>query len=227
MPKLKNRTAQIPNGFKFHVPQTNWNAPPWASFDAIVKAVIGHRAGNPYLARKHNWSTDYNQVAEEVDAFNAQICLSHGWNDFISGEANFPKAMPLSRWRSGVAAAAGAVKKTVAGVKVISDWLGSGLKPVELPLAEARALVCSTCPQNKEGNFWQGLDASAAARVKTLIAVKNDMALKTSLDEKLQSCLACDCHLPLKVWTPLPHIKANMSQEVEASLDPKCWITKE
>src|SRR4029077_11537891 len=135
MARLKNRNAQIPNGFKFHQPETNWSSPPWMSFDALTKAVIDHRKGNKYLIVKHKWRTDYDAVAAEVDAFNATICQNMGWNDFILLEANFPKSIPPSSQRTGAAAVAG-VKKTVAGIKVVAEWLGSGLKPVEQKLAD-------------------------------------------------------------------------------------------
>jgi hypothetical protein len=65
-----------------------------------------------------------------------------------------------------------------------------------------------------------------ARNVRTLIEVAKDLKLRTSLDEKLESCMACDCWLKLKVWPPLKHIIENTSPEVMADLDPGCWIKK-
>jgi len=46
----------------------------------------------------------------------------------------------------------------------------------------------------------------------------------TSLDSHLKTCVACDCHLPLKVHTPMKHILDNTSPEVMEKLDRRCWI---
>lgn len=225
MARLKNRNHQTPNGLKFIQPETGWSAPPYSSFDALVKALIQHRRGNPHLARKHNWSLDYNVVANEIDSHNAAICEKMGWNDFILNEASFPKTMPpRPNIGSASAGAVAAVKRTVAGVKVVSDWLGSGLRPVSQERAEKRASICVKCPLNQDPNWLQKLDAIAAKQVKTLMEIKNDLQLRTSLDDKLMTCAACDCFLQTKVWTPLEFILKNTSEETKAKLDPFCWI---
>lgn len=95
MPRLKDRNRQIPNGFRFTQPQTNWNAPPWSSFDTLVKTIIAHRKGNAHIARKHHLAIDYVNVANEVDSFNAEICAAQGWDEFILSEAAPPKLWPL------------------------------------------------------------------------------------------------------------------------------------
>lgn len=228
MARLKDRNKFIPNGFRYIVPETGWTAPLHSSFDALVKALIQHRRGNPHLARKHNWSLDYNVVANQVDEYNAAICVAHNWNDFILNEASFPKLTPpRPNIGSASAGAVAAVKRTVAGVKVVSDWLGSGLRPVSQERAEKRASICVKCPLNQDPNWLQKLDAIAAKQVKTLVEVKNDLTLKTSLDDKLLSCQACDCYLPTKVWIELQHVLKNTSAEARARLDPFCWIISE
>jgi len=227
MATLKDRNRPIPNGFQFRQPETGWQAPAWASFDAIVRALISHRQGNPYLLRKHRWATDYNSVAFEVDAFNAKIAESHGWTEYVL-EANPdpPKFHPPHIGRSG-AAFVGGVKRSAAGIKVVAEWLGSGLKPVSKQLAEQRAAVCVTCPLNVKGNWLQKLEAAVADKVKSLLAVKHDLNLSTSKDNDMGSCAACDCALQLKVWCNLDLIKKNTSDETMAKLDPKCWILHE
>lgn len=227
MAALKDRSKQIPNGFRFTQPQTNWQAPPWSSFDSIVKALMAHRRGNPALVRKHKWALDYDSVAFEVDTFNAALCVANGWTDFIVSEnAEPPKYQPPQAERPG-AAFVGAVKRSSAGIKLVVEWLGSGLKPVPLEVAEKRASVCVACPLNVKGNFLQKLEAAAADKVRALLAVKHDMALRTSQDANLGSCTACDCFLPLKIFSPLDLIQKNTSEEVRAKLDTKCWILSE
>jgi len=222
---LKNRTQQIPNGFQFYQPETSWSAPTWRSFETIVLALIDHRKGNPYLTKKHGWRTDYEGVAAEVDAYNSKLCQANGWFDFIIEASPDPPKLPPQHWAG--AGVVGHVKRSAAGIKLVMDWLGNGLKPVPVTLAEKRAAVCVTCPLNADPNWIQKLDAVAAQQVKNLLEVRSDMALRTSLDEKLLTCQACDCYLPLKVWTPLDVVLANTSEEQKSKLDPKCWITAE
>jgi hypothetical protein len=222
---LKDRRNQIPNGFQYRQPEINYVAPQWQSFDAIVKAVQAARTGNPFLARKHRWATDYAGVAHDVDVYNAKICQAHGWNDWITeASPDPPKWLPQPLEWPG---AAGSVKRTTAGVKLVMDWLGQGLKPVAAELAEKRAAVCAVCPLNSDPNWIQRLDAIAAQGIRHLVEVKNDLKLKTSYDEKLHTCQACDCYLKLKPWTPLDVVLSNLGAETKAKLDPNCWILSE
>lgn len=242
MARLKNRSVQIPNGLRFMQPETGWKAPAWASFEAIVMGVIDHRKGNNYLARKHKWATDYQSVANEVDAYNARICQAHGWTDYILTEAApFPKSIPPRDRSRPPVAGGGSLKRTVAGVKVIADWLGAGLRPVSRELAERRARVCAVetrtgpdgkptvgCPQNQaEEGLFSTLTSAAIDSLKVTIEIKNELNLLTPHDGALHACMACGCHNKLKVWTPIEHILKGQTTEVQAALDPKCWVLAE
>lgn len=227
MPKLKDRNKAIPNGFRWIEASTGWEAPRWASFESLVQSLIAHRKGNAWNTKKNNLPTDYQQVAQQVDEFNAQLCVAHHWNDYVLAEATFPKLLPPSQKLSALGAAVGGIKRTVAGIKIVKDWLGSGLKPVDKTLAEQRASICVVCPMNTDPNWLQKLDAKAAGEIKTLVEVRNDLNLSTSHDSRLQSCSACDCYNKLKVWVPLKHIWENTSSETKARLHPKCWVLSE
>jgi len=247
MAQLKSRQNQIPNGFKYRQAETGWTAPPWSSFETIVRGVMAHRMGNPALARKHKWAMDYETVAYEVDLYNAALCESHGWLDFVvSKNSEPPKFQPLQSERPG-AGFVGAVKRSVTGIKSVAEWLGSGLKPVAQDVAEKRAYTCAKeprvdqagnpiqdgngniiigCPLNVKGNWLQKLEANAADKVRSLMEVRNDLKLRTSNDSNLGSCAACDCALQLKIWQPMDLIQKNTNQETRTKLDRSCWILK-
>lgn len=230
MPRLKDRNKQIPNGFKFLEPSTGWSAPAWSSFDTIVRSLISNRKGNAFNTAKLKLATDFISVSNEVDAYNAKICEAHGWTEFILSEATFPKSAPRPQRSLRPLAADGAspMKRASAGIKVMMDWLGSGLRPVEQSKAEARAAVCVLCPLNKsEEGLFATLTEKAMNQVKNLIEVKNAMDLRTALDEKLLACTACGCHNRLKVWTPIEHVLAGQTQETKEKLDHKCWVLAE
>lgn len=231
MPRLKNRNQSIPGGFRFTQAETNFEAPSNLSFNSVVDAVVKHRLGNSWLAKKHGWSTDWNAVADEIEIFNALRMQSNPkWSHFLSddtGGSSFsgPFSWPRAN-RLGNAAVASA-KKTVAGISVLLAWTGSGGKVVKQELAQQRAEVCKRCPLNGDGNFWQKIDAEFGKQLKLIIGIKNDLKLKVDGEEKLKSCLGCDCWIATKIWTPIGHILSHTPDEIKKNLDPSCWITAE
>lgn len=218
--------TQTPNGgWMYRQPQTGFvidrNSKPNSvsvTLDQAAELVQKHRLKNPQF----NLPVAFHAVRAEVLEFNRHRL------GLPPSDAP-PKSIPQ---RSHAAVAVEHLGKTAAGIRLVVDWLGSGLRPVQQAEAEQRASICvgatigSNCPQNQTGDLWQRLDAKAADGLKRLISIKADMSLATSQDAKLRTCLACDCHLPLKVHAPMAHILANTSSEVMAQLDPRCWILK-
>lgn len=212
--------TQTPNkGWQFRQIQANWSVanPVSKTLDQVTDEVIRMRLKNPAMTAQHGLATDFNTVRQEVYEFNR---LRLG-----APAAPPPKFMPHQPGQAG--AVVGHAAKTAAGINLMAQWFGAGMKPVANELAENRASICVDCPKNRKGDLWQRLDAIAARELRNLIEKKNQMALKTSYDDKLQTCIACDCWLPLKVWTPLQHILNNTAPEVTSQLDHRCWILHE
>lgn len=223
MPRIKNRDMQIPGGYSFYVPQTKWRPPRFASFDTIVRLLIAHRQGNPRLAAKFAWSTDYNTVANEVDAFNAAICQQQGWSQYIdSGVAQpavssfpLPPQSPLQR----LGAVAG-------GAKTLVNWIASGAEAVPVELAERRAAICADCPKNDKGDWTRFFSVPTSNAIRAALEARKGMNLSTSLDDRLNVCTACGCPLKLKIHMPLERILKETDAQTIAAFDPRCWITK-
>lgn len=229
--RLKDRNKFIPGGFSYTQPQLSYETKgaEYKSFIVVRDEIVTVRRANPFLSQQHHLSTDPNVVADELDAFCTARMQARGWTNFITDGPGPPLSNP-SRLRQSGAAVVGSVKKTAAGIKVVTEWLGSGLRPVDKALAESRAAVCVECPKNGDPNWLQKLDAIAAEGVKKLIEIRNDLRLETTHDKKLFTCTSCDCKLSLKVFAPLNHILANTSPEIKAALNqdnPKCWILSE
>lgn len=229
MPRMKDRQNFPPFGWQYTEPSVPGWVAPAGSFDAVVNAILQLRLGNKALTAQYNLPTDREVIANQLDEFNAQRCLSAGWTDFVENSASppmpvFPSPQRLSR----LGAVATSLKHAVVGVATIRDhWLGDSLKPVEQSLAEKRATTCVDCPQNGDPNLIERLTSEAAKVVKGLMQAKEDMELKTSVDDKIHTCKACGCFLGLKVWTPLAHILKNQKPDERAKLDPRCWILKD
>lgn len=213
--------TQFPNGgWQWYQPQTKFRidrdtvpSSMGSTLDQVAELVQKHRLENPQFGLP----TVFQQVRDEIIAYNRQR-LGFPPDEYA------PKYIPQQPSR--VVAVADHLSKTTAGIKLVVDWLGSGLKPVPRDEAELRAAICVGCPQNQTGDFWQRMDAKAAEGVKRLIQIKTDMALMTSRDGELKTCLACDCHLPLKVHAPMQHILDNTKPDIMKKLDLRCWILK-
>lgn len=217
MPRLLDRSRQIPQGFQFYEPSTKWKPMPWSSFDTIVDGVMQMRRANPYLAQKNKWNMDRNSIADEVDAYNAAICKAHGWDHFIDGGTfSNPSQRPHGLLQSGA--------NVVAGAKTLAAMFGEGGKPVVSEEANRRAKICTDCPQNGKGDWTRFFTVPASNFIKKQLSILRDLDLKTSHDALLGVCEACGCPLHLKVWAPMEHILKNQPPDVDAQLDPRCWI---
>lgn len=214
--------SQTPNGgWQWLQPQTKWtldrNSKPSSvsvTLDQASELLQKHRLQNAQFGLP----TDFHAIRYEIINYNRL-------------RLGFPPSDAPPNWgpqHPGAAAGvAGRVGKTVAGLKLIKQWLGDGMKPVLKPRAELRAETCATCPQNQKPDLFQKFDALVAREMKALIESKNSMSLSVRVEPQLQTCQACNCSLRLKVWTPLHHILNNTSPEVKTTLDARCWILHE
>lgn len=221
--RLRNRRNSPINGFQFREPKTGALLTSWG-FDDLVGQVRQHRSQNP----RFNLTTDKNAVETEVDEQNAMRMLAiRGAEAFITmDEVYVPKTIAPRR-RSVFASVAGGVNKLAAGMSVLHDWLGEGGQAVPREQSARRAAVCANCPKNEPGDWTRFFTEEASETIRRQLAIKNDMALTTPDDEKLQVCGACLCPLKLKVHTPLMHIIKHMSAKVKGELHGECWILKE
>lgn len=124
-------------------------------------------------------------------------------------------------------------RNDVAGLALLTDWLGAGGHPVSQIHAEHRADACvhgndgKPCPLNKEPGWWDRVKSSIANTIKMQLEMKQHLKLHVSSEEGLAMCAACGCCLKLKVWTPIEHIKAHTSPENIAKTPSYCWMRTE
>lgn len=231
MKRLINRQSQIPNGFRFNIPEIKYNSQPYASFDTIVNTVHRLTNGNPELAQRYNWPVTREGVENWVEQTQVAICEMNGWTSYITGGDSSPpppkfKALsPLDPRQ--LSAVAGKVKKVWQGVKSLNDWIGSNEPAVPQALSEKRSAVCATCPQNGKGGLEEWFTVPASAAIKKQFEKLNSRNLKTTNDDKLNVCMSCLCPLKLLVHTPLQYKLAHMGPETRAALDKGCWILSE
>lgn len=230
--RLLDRNRQIPYGFAFYQPETKWQPRRGIdSFDAIVRGLIAHRNANPYLRDKNKWAVDQATVENEIDFYNAQLCLAQGWTAYIqSGEGPLPKAQPPSQSLLKRVAVAGAkTRELIAGYNAIEEWRKSGKPPVSRETAAARAAVCAACPLNEQGDWTRWFTVPFAEKIRREIEDQTALALFTPYDEQLKVCTGCSCPMRLKVWTPLEFIAPTLNDKTREALakGKSCWILHE
>lgn len=195
-------------------------------FDASVKAIIQHRNANKAATIKHQLSTDFDSVADELELYTR-----HRLGIPLPAPPSFfhPSRSPLPK---GEDAAAGAswfrqVVRSGTGISTLADWLGTDGKPVDAALAEQRAEICAGCPQNKSGDLLSFFTKPVADLIRKQIEEKESLKLTTSRDSAIGLCDACGCPLKLKVHVPLVYIKKHIKPPEWDRLDPRCWMLKE
>ncbi len=224
---MKSRTRFPVGGWQMLHPEAGQKKPWAGSLNEIVLKELDYRRKNLALARKNNWSLELEDIENDVDEMNAQRMVAGGYLNFVDMEGSSPPQSMGGSSRSGHGGAVAAAKAIVAGVGVWLDWLGADGTPVNQALAEKRAAVCADCPKNDGGDWKQYFIGPAAAIIKKQLEIKHQLELKTSVDEKLTVCSACDCPLSLKVWTPFDIIMSKTSDDVWSKFDSRCWLLSE
>lgn len=188
------------------------------TFDRTVEEIIKHRKMNPAITAKHNLSTDFNVVADELEAFTKKrLKIPDG---------PLPKSLaslPVVRRGEAVAAV---VRNMGIGAGNLLAWSDSG-KVVPKEQAEARATVCAGCNQNGKGDWRTFFTEPAAMLLSRQLSAKNSMKLETTKDDQLGVCEVCACPLPLKVWSPLEYALRKMSDKAKSELPEWCWMRTE
>ncbi len=226
--KLKSLTAHPVGGFQAILPQCGQQKPFVGSFPHVCREVFMLIKANKYLAEKHGWVADMQWVEQFVEEQNAARMVAGGWTNFLAEDLAAPNVSAYQpAEKKSRLAAVGAVKRVAAGVRLLLDWLGSGGKPVSTAQAESRAKVCVACPMNGSANVLGYFTSKVAEKIKLQLEIRQDLDLKTSVDDKLGICTGCDCVNKLKVWTPTEHVAAHTSKEIMDRLHPKCWVRSE
>lgn len=215
-----------PEGWVYFVSQTGWYAPKHLSFNDTVNAISEHhRANNP----RFNLPVDREQVAALLVAqTEARLRSTYGAaaDQWILNDSGSPPPDFITprRRQPGVAAAVVVEPKRVSmAIGLLLDFLGPSLKPVPHELAEKRAAVCVTCPNNQLGG---ALDHIAGEALKKLLEYKAEEKLFTSHDAKLFECRICTCNLHLKPHVELAYILEKTTPEVMERLPDFCWIKR-
>lgn len=79
------------------------------------------------------------------------------------------------------------------------------------------------CPLNEPDRWWDKIKSKLADNIRAHLEVKNRMSMHVPEEDKIGTCHACFCNLPLKVWAPVEHVAAHTTQDVMARFPKACW----
>jgi len=227
-----------PGGWQYFDPKTGYRETKPTEHDRreAAQAIMAMRKNNPHIYKGGDLT--YEASLEALELFTARRLNNQGLSQFLV-IAPTPVALVKKKSVPVVAKAEGAepaerssswidkIRKLGTGASTLRDWVGGGMKPVDQATAERRAKVCVACPLNKSGGLVNSITASIASAIHAQSELKNNLKLATPYDSKLNTCSACECPLPLKVWVPSETILNHTSKEVMLDLDKDCWIPKE
>jgi hypothetical protein len=120
-----------------------------------------------------------------------------------------------------------AARHVGAGARILTEWLGDHAVPVPISQAQARADVCMTCPENREGHAFLKLTADTVRAIAEQIQAKDSLKLRVEGEEELYSCRICLCPISLKVHVPLTTILNHTDTETLNAFPAACWIPTE
>jgi len=121
------------------------------------------------------------------------------------------------------------LKQIADGAAVITAWFGAGGRPVSQDTANTRALAClhgdkvMVCSFLGHPYWWESTKGAIASAIKEQLEAKGNLKLETALDQNPSMCRKCGCCLPLKVWTPIEHIKSQTTEEQVQGFPAFCW----
>lgn len=214
-------TQTPPKGWQFHQSHMKWDmpAPVSQTLDSAAQLVLKVRLKNPAITAANKLSTNLDAIKDELIVFNALA------NHVPVGPV-LPKSEPRRLLPQVVQDAAAAVKDVALDGANLLEWLADG-QAVPAAQSAQRALVCSECPENDKQLAGRWYMVPVSEMLRKALEKRSDLKLSTPYDEKLGSCRACHCVLPLKVHPPIDRVMKRMTPEKISKLDPKCWILRE
>ena len=221
--KLKSRDKWIPGAFQMIHPEAGQKKPWTGGFNEIVRLEMDFRSRNPAIVEKNGWSLDPDDIANDVDAYNAQRMVAAGYFNFVDLEGVTPSQKKTSTGLFKNAANAVANVKTA--VAIYRDLFGPDGKVVAKEEAERRAAICILCPKNDTaGGLKKYFVKEAARELMGVFGMLKDMDVTTSHDDKLGVCEACECPMVAKVHVSNEILKKHIKPDQVDKLHQDCWI---
>lgn len=200
--RFRNRQHKPPGGFQFKDPLTGYEVKA-ATYSLWTDLARQHRASN-------------GLPPPDVAEMEHQNCMRLGENGCRTFCESSDPVLAVESIGLGIADIA-------RGTATILALKAAGTPLVEQEQAEARALVCKTCPYNVSYKKPCGsLCGELVEIVQKLVGGRG-----TAQDDVLEACAVCKCSLKAKVHVPLKFLKLTETQEQHAKWPSECWMLTE
>lgn len=192
---LRELLLSPPGGFHYKQPQSGLEMAA-LNFGTLLKQIRQHRTNMNYPAVTEGFVTLGAEIEQAIcEALSPANQASH-----CEMGVRTRKAV---HWTETVASIA----------TVAAAWALQGFKQVPQEQANARALVCSTCPFNVVVN------GCGPCRTAVKEAREHLFKASTPHDSRLKSCSACGCDLKMIAHVPLDVLQAGGDH----SFPSWCW----
>ena len=228
--RLKSRSTYPPGQFQLLLPEIGMKQAIVGGFREVVTAFAAIVAKNPGLAQKNGWPTDTAGQENWLDDRECRRLIAQGYSSFVdfstATSATGAPGLPVKKNVLGRVVEAG--RATKAGIGVWLEMFGPDGRPVADALAEKRAAICATCPQNDTvGQLEDHFIAPVVNGIKFLYEMQRDIKLASTRDDELGVCRVCLCPLKGKIHAKLNIVRDHLPPTTTAKLPPHCWILSE
>lgn len=205
---LPNLDTMPPKGWRYTVPETG------QLFEASSLSELLHNLTAHYKAAGYMLPPNLVRLIE--DAICADVPEACG------GEPRADRAADAVKqgWLAGLKHT---FTNVVNGTRVLAAWLVSGRHYVDDTVANERALVCTSCPENVEPIGCTGCNSGTLREVVRAVVGSRS----TPHDARLRACKVCGCDLRAKVHLPHDILWQHMPAPQKALLPAKCWLLTE
>lgn len=230
MLRIKNKRANVPNGYLYVQRETGWDASkviPYtiSDFYAVCQAIQQHRQANP----QKRLNTSMPAIEAELEAVTVArlVAMPGAAAEYLMDVGGAAPSFQVPPQQTIVAKLVHVAEALKVGKDVLFDWEESGQPPVAPELSAKRAEVCVACPKNEMGALDRFFTFAAETLIKSRLEKLTQSKMATPSDNQLGVCSACLCVNRLKVHAPIQFINEHTPPVIRAALDPSCWVLSE
>lgn len=204
MLRVSNLNETPPGGWRYRVPETDKMIGPTPAWNDIRTLVYKHYTANSILPPANLEDKIHEYVCAQIPPMFCEESTVFALRSQVRGEIS---AADLLR-----------------GVRIMAEWTAARLvgqsHRVTKKVAEARADVCVSCPNNVPTTECKPCKLGEFIALVTRISGGETV----SVDSRLGGCKVCGCGLKAKIWLPKSILNKNITQEQLAKYPAFCWL---
>ena len=155
---------------------------------------------------------------EQVEDWCCASLIKNGKGDWCQDNQN--PHIAIAPLRQGILYT---TQQFIAGTATLAYWLEQGVPLVEQSVADTRARICITCPNNIDSQDCKSCGAAKAVGMAIQSVLGNKRPINS---EQLHSCGICLCLLQIKVFAPDSIITKFVPKTTNDLYPSFCWAKR-